>query len=261
MGGANSWRTNITGADWMRDVEKRILSEERRPLIRTASDLLGPGFAPYAVLTQDWNAVECTFNGIFYSQPGGLNSPDGSAYWIGDVLAQQAGFGIQHVWEHRVASDPTTSPIREYIRRFYAPGGSGLTMFTPWRQVTPQPGYALGTTTAVSTTSNVDITGLSLDVTAAGTSDIFEAKMSLDVTRVAGAGTFISELLVDGIAQSGQALFNPVSTDRMTICNFWHVSNLTAGLHTFKVRARNTTGGDNFNVTGTSTHFSVQRIN
>lgn len=80
MGGQNSWRTNITFTDWMRDIEKRILNEERRPSIRSASDLMGPGAGPYAILTVDWNADETTFNGWFYSEPGAQNSPDDSLY-------------------------------------------------------------------------------------------------------------------------------------------------------------------------------------
>ena len=80
MGGQNGWRTNITFKDWMRDIEKRILNEERRPIIRAASDLMGPGAGPYAIETLDWNADETTFNGWFYSRPGALELTRPDAY-------------------------------------------------------------------------------------------------------------------------------------------------------------------------------------
>lgn len=135
MGGANTHRINIDGSDWMRDMEKRVMSEERRPQIRGASDLLGPGFGPHAIQTMDWNSAETGFNGIFYSVAGQtVNSPDNSTYWIGHVLAQQDGYGVQHLYEHRVAGDPALLPIRQYVRRFYNPGTGGLLVYGPWTQ-------------------------------------------------------------------------------------------------------------------------------
>lgn len=153
MGGSNSWRANITGGDWMRDVEKRILHEERRPQIRSASDLLGPGFGPYANQTFDWNSDEALFTGSFFSTAGAVvNSPDPAKFWIGEVLSQADGYGIQHVWEHRVASDPTNSPIREYTRRFYNPGTGGSPMFSAWVE-----NPAANPVLTVSDTSTIDM--------------------------------------------------------------------------------------------------------
>ena len=43
MGGPNGWRIRRHRLDWMREQEKRVLHEERRPMVTTASDLLGPG--------------------------------------------------------------------------------------------------------------------------------------------------------------------------------------------------------------------------
>ena len=87
MGGQNSWRIpDDSMSDYMRQQEKRLLHEERRPLIRSAAALLGPGFAPFAVPLVDWNADETLFNGHFYSDAGAQNSPDILRAWIGTVL-------------------------------------------------------------------------------------------------------------------------------------------------------------------------------
>lgn len=136
MAGANNWRPNITAQDWMRSMEKRVLNEERRPLIRSAADLLGPGFAPYAVQVTDWDGDEAVFNGMFYSTAGlSINSPDNGSDWIGMVLAEADGFGIQRVMEHR--SDNAETPIREYMRRFFDPGGGGTRAYSAWQPMHP----------------------------------------------------------------------------------------------------------------------------
>ena len=93
MGGSHSWRQVLTGEDWMRDVEKRILHEERRPNIQTASDLLGPGIAPFSIWIDDWNAPETAFNGFFHSEPGAFNVPSNTRYWMGPVRPPATGTG------------------------------------------------------------------------------------------------------------------------------------------------------------------------
>jgi len=70
MGGQSSGRQLIDTDDWMRRIEKRLMHEERRPQIRTASDLMGPGLGPKAVQLFDWNDDITLFNGFFWSEPG-----------------------------------------------------------------------------------------------------------------------------------------------------------------------------------------------
>lgn len=129
MAGANGWRQAITGQDWARDMEKRVLHEERRPQIRTAADIMGPSLGPYAIRTDDWNSDEAAFNGILYTEPGALNSPDIAAYWMGTTMGTADGFGVQHLWEYRAAS--ISDPIREFIRRFATPAGA-LRVYSSW---------------------------------------------------------------------------------------------------------------------------------
>jgi hypothetical protein len=127
-----NWPVAVTGQDWVHQTEKRISHEERRPLVRRAADLLGPGLGPRCIRIVDWNADETAFNGFFYSEPGSLNSPDTDVYWMGQVICNDDGFGIQQVWEYRYADpDTNVSPIQHYIRRSYNVG-TGTRQFSPW---------------------------------------------------------------------------------------------------------------------------------
>lgn len=132
MGGTNSWRAPQDAADWMREVEKRILHEERRPSIRSASDIMGPGLSPYSVLINDWNADETAFNGFFHSDPNALNSPDGTRYWMGTSQATTEGYGLQRVSEYREGNTGPTWPRFTYLRKFFTPPGSQR-QFSAWR--------------------------------------------------------------------------------------------------------------------------------
>lgn len=155
MGVSNNWPQAITFADYLRTQEKKVMHEERRPRINTAADLLGPGLGPRAVYLQDWNADEATFNGIFYSEAGGvINSPDDTAHWIGLSLGENNGYGIQQVWEHRTT--PPTLPIRSFRRRFYDPGGGGSRSYTPWEGVNNDTGWLTSGLTYGSDVTNVN---------------------------------------------------------------------------------------------------------
>jgi len=135
MGGSNSWRQPQTFADLQRNTEKRVLSQERRPQVRTAADILGPGIAPYAVEILDWNGDETSFNGFFWSQPGAINSPDpaNSKWYMGQVEATSDGFGLQWATEFRDIVGNVWPP-RSFIRRFFDPGTAGTRTFSAWAE-------------------------------------------------------------------------------------------------------------------------------
>lgn len=131
MGGANTWRIAQDGPDWMREIEKRILHEERRPSVRTASDILGPGISPFSVFIQDWNAPETAFNGFFHTEPGSINSPDSTKYWMGTSQATKEGYGVQRVTQYR-GEPPETLPTYAWVRLFYTVAGAQR-QFTTWK--------------------------------------------------------------------------------------------------------------------------------
>ena len=179
MGGSNGWPANITFKDWMRDMEKRVLNEERRPIIRAAADLMGPGAGPFAIETLDWNADETTFNGWFYSRPGAFNSPDSGEYWIGTTEGIADGNGYELIRQY----DPVTGldvSGDSYVRFFYTLPGTGQRMYTEWEQ---SGGGAQGPTgvgvndegavvVAAATTLNFIGTGVTATAGAAGTANV-----------------------------------------------------------------------------------------
>ena len=133
MGGQNNWRTGITGEDWMRGMEKRVLHEERRPQIRTASDILGPGIAPYCIRIEDWNAPETLFNGFWYSEPGAFNAPKSDRYWIGYSLAIEGGWGIERVTEYFGDTTDVAWPRQVWVRKFWTDTPDALRQWSAWR--------------------------------------------------------------------------------------------------------------------------------
>lgn len=101
------------------------MHEARRPLVKKASDLMGPGLAPQAVEIPDWNGPETEFNGLYVSRPGALHTPDSAKWWIGLNIAQPGGYGIQKVWDYRSGGTPVS-----HVRSFTLVGDTRL--FSPW---------------------------------------------------------------------------------------------------------------------------------
>lgn len=99
---------------------------------RKASDFLGPGFGPHAILTADWNNEECQFNGMFYCVPGALNSPDPSMAWIGQVIADPSPSGVQIVQTYK---SPDWPPLRR-MRKFESSVDGTVPVFTGWITLT-----------------------------------------------------------------------------------------------------------------------------
>lgn len=132
MGGANSWRIPHTASDLIGGMNKRILHEERRPLIRSASDLLGPGLGPTAVQLLDWNDESTEFNGIFWSLAGAQNSPDPASAWMGTSFTNDDGYGYQELTEFRDAINQGEAP-QQWIRTFS--GAGGIRAYGTWSKV------------------------------------------------------------------------------------------------------------------------------
>lgn len=145
---SRNWPVAQTQADWMRQQEKRVLHQERRPSAASASDLLGPGFGPTAVELVDWNSDEAAFNGFFWSGPGAINSPDPNAYWLGTIISQDQLFGVQQIVER--------TGTRKYIRRFSGLGGSTVRSYTPWQSTSAN---VTGAWSAIATVGGAVPTG------------------------------------------------------------------------------------------------------
>lgn len=89
------WRPGVEGGDYFLHQKKQLEFADRRPVIRRASDLVGPGIASNAVRITDYNDLLATFNGYFSSAPGANNAPNPSEAFVGYVISDSELGGRQ----------------------------------------------------------------------------------------------------------------------------------------------------------------------
>jgi hypothetical protein len=118
-------RIITNGDDWMRDVEKRVGRQERRPAPASFADQLGPGITQRARAIVDWNDPGTLRNGWYFSDVLSLNTPDPMVAWTGMVTITSDNRGIQRLTSHEVGP-------RTFVRTF-AFGTSAIPTFTPYR--------------------------------------------------------------------------------------------------------------------------------
>lgn len=131
MGGANGWRIPNGVEDWMRQMEKKAMAQERRPSVSQPSDLLGPTLGPHVQSVSDVSAEAATFNGFYYVPLNTPNSPDPTFGWMGRTIAQADGYGIQILEVMHNSTGALTGGTPQK-RRFWAPGGATLRIFSVW---------------------------------------------------------------------------------------------------------------------------------
>lgn len=114
---AQDWPQATDAEQMFRQNEKRMLRQERRPVIQQASDLMGPGVASFAVEVPSWRSPEAAFNGWFWTPPStNSDAPDTTHYWIGQTTATQDGFGIQRAMTfHDEGSWPPRVAWRQFV--------------------------------------------------------------------------------------------------------------------------------------------------
>lgn len=125
MGTSKDWRPVTSGDDWMREQEKRITSEERRPLIQKPSDLLGPGIAPFASPLADWSSQTARFNGFWVADDAD-NAPDAGVF-LGLSIASADGHVTQLAFAHGAV--PAL-----WMRQLHTHAGQQPT-FTAWGRI------------------------------------------------------------------------------------------------------------------------------
>lgn len=112
MGHESGWAPPTNFIELQRDMNRRLDQLQRRNRTPRASDIMGPGLAARARRVLDWHATETSFNGLFYSQPGALNSPDPDVAWIGQSIATALGSGTLIVRELAGQDYDGSSPRR-----------------------------------------------------------------------------------------------------------------------------------------------------
>ncbi len=127
MATPNNWPQAQGLGDWMRGQEKRMMREERRPRVQSASDLLGPGFGPHATTVTDWNSEAARFNGFFHSDGSASNTPAPAVVAWHGLTVSVGNHGVQMLWSH-------ATPVRTFVRNFHIHELSTPT-YGPWQEV------------------------------------------------------------------------------------------------------------------------------
>ena len=132
MAGSNSWRIPANFEDWMGQIEKRLRSVERRPVVQTAKDVLGPSLGPWAVSIDNLNSDVAAQNGMWYVGVGGLNTPDTTFGWMGWTIAQQRPWGMQIAVKMNTNAGALATGNDHQLRRFLVPGGQVGRIYGSW---------------------------------------------------------------------------------------------------------------------------------
>jgi hypothetical protein len=94
---SQNWRTEVDAVDYFGHQKKRVELEQRRPVVRRAADLVGPGIGGAAIRVTDFNSVLATFNGYYSAEPGALNAPTTDEAFVGSTVSDQWLGGSQTV--------------------------------------------------------------------------------------------------------------------------------------------------------------------
>lgn len=90
-----NWRQETDAGDYFGNQKKIADLNNRRPVIRRAADLVGPGINSNAIRITDFNNVLATFNGFFSADAGAANAPNGTDIWVGFVSSDAELGGVQ----------------------------------------------------------------------------------------------------------------------------------------------------------------------
>lgn len=132
MAGSNNWRIPANFEDWMRNMEKRVVSIERRPVVQSAKDVMGPSLGPWAVNITDLDSDVAAQNGMWYSGVGATNTPDIAYGWMGWTVAQSIPWGIQVAVKMNTSAGALASGSDHRLRRFLVPGGHVGRIYGVW---------------------------------------------------------------------------------------------------------------------------------
>lgn len=140
-----NWRPIVTAADYLTNQKKTAAVADRRPVIRRASDLVGPGIAGQATRITDFDNVLATFNGFFSSAPGANKAPNPTGSFVGVVSCDSSLGGIQDFTE-------LSSGVK-YTRIFQRnPADASTIYFGEWRALANREPWTIATSITWATT-------------------------------------------------------------------------------------------------------------
>lgn len=90
-----NWRNEVNAQDYFGHQKKQLQFADRRPVIRKASDLVGPGVGASATRITDFSDTLATFDGYFSAAPGTSNAPNSTDAFVGFVSSDSEFGGTQ----------------------------------------------------------------------------------------------------------------------------------------------------------------------
>lgn len=121
------WRTDTNAGDYFLHQQKQLQIADRRPVVKKASDLVGPGIGAGAVRITDFNDLLATFNGYFSALAGAYAAPNETDSFVGIVVSDSELGG------HQQFTSQETGVI--YTRRFQrSPIDPEALAWSPWTE-------------------------------------------------------------------------------------------------------------------------------
>lgn len=95
MAGEQNWRPETRAEDYFGNQQKTLDMNNRRPVIRRAADLVGPGIDSAAVRITNFNDPLATFNGYYSAEPTAKNGPTTAERVVGFTVMDTEFGGVQ----------------------------------------------------------------------------------------------------------------------------------------------------------------------
>lgn len=95
MGGEQNWRVPTTAEDYFRNQQRRADIADRRPVVRKAADIVGPGIDATAIPITDFSDPLATYDGFFSAVAGTFGAPTNSEAYVGTVVSDAVLGGTQ----------------------------------------------------------------------------------------------------------------------------------------------------------------------
>lgn len=125
MSNEQNWRTEVNAVDYFGHQKKATTLADRRPVIRRASDLVGPGINANAVRISNFNDPLATYNGYFSAAPGASAAPNSTDTFVGTVTSDSDFGGVQDFTSMETGD--------RYVRRFVrSPLDASAIEWKPW---------------------------------------------------------------------------------------------------------------------------------
>ena len=193
---SQNWRTEVDAGDYFGHQKKRVELEQRRPVVRRASDLVGPGIGAAAIRVTDLNDIIATFNGYYSSAPGALNAPTSGEAFVGTVVADPTLGGRQTFVGLATGYEYT----RTFVRNASDPASISWGV---WRGAERVPASAVLETAIATTQLSSQGNGLlkAPSITTLGAPDTFVS--TLNDINVLRPGVYTGYLTLDGPAGLG----------------------------------------------------------